>query len=85
VQLALPLETTSGATHTYLLQTEADGEGRYAFVVPYSTDRSFSSAVRVRGSYQIRSRTRTASICVKEREVASGAKIEGPNLRMAGP
>ena len=83
VHLALGLETGAGVEHVYRRQTRADERGRYRLVVPYPTDVSFSSAVRVRGRYRLSAGRRLARVVVGERAIRRGGRIAGPDFAPA--
>jgi asparagine N-glycosylation enzyme membrane subunit Stt3 len=80
VRLSLQLTTTSNANHVYRRRTFADDEGRYEFVVPYSTDVAFSPDVRAVGSYRLESSGVAETLLVREEDVLSGAIVHGPDL-----
>ncbi len=80
VRLALQLATTSNAHHVYRRRSVSDEEGRYRFVVPYSTDVAFSPDVRVVDTYRIESSRGKRWLAVSEEAVISGGTIRGPDL-----
>lgn len=83
VRLALALETGGGVEHVYRRQTRADASGRYRLVVPYPTDVSFSSAVRVGGAYRLSVGRRVVRVGVGEQAIRRGGRIAGPDFAPA--
>jgi dolichyl-diphosphooligosaccharide--protein glycosyltransferase len=80
IQLRLDIETRSKARHVYRRRTVADDQGAYRFVVPYSTDVSFSPDVRAELAYELSSLGARERLVVREQDVLSSAVIRGPEF-----
>jgi asparagine N-glycosylation enzyme membrane subunit Stt3 len=80
VRINLALQTRSGPRHVYRRETLSDVDGVYRFVVPYPTDVTYSSAIRIQGTYHLSTPTARGRLAVREADVMAGAGIQGPDL-----
>jgi asparagine N-glycosylation enzyme membrane subunit Stt3 len=76
----LPLRTESRRPHVHRAATRADEAGRFELILPYPTDRPFSSAVHAKGPWQLESAGRTVRLELAEDAVQSGATVAAPDL-----
>ena len=82
VEASLVLRTAQGRRHRYRAVAEADGEGRYVFVLPYSTEATPGSAVQGEGDFTlVGARGGSGSLSIPERDVRAGSELAGPDLR----
>jgi len=80
VNLRLPIRSTMrSAAFTYSKQAVARADGRYRFVVPYST--GGDAPIRTGQKYLLRCGAESAEVEVSEPSVVGGATVSSPALR----
>jgi asparagine N-glycosylation enzyme membrane subunit Stt3 len=79
VRATLPVRTNRRREFSYTAHAVASGDGRYEFRLPYANSDG-PSGVRVGPHYTLECGGETARVSVDERDVTTGALIEGPEL-----